>query len=226
MGNAKENFIATVLPRFYRQVMEGVEEVPEMSFDSRVGDIFDVTSRAEFFDWLGTELATEIPCFSFSLVKTFSEFYDLLATLVGEEFVKYCTLSCASTAPAVKPDHIGKDEATKSEPTISVVTANVDDSDSEHMPHLEPVSNDILQSAKEVISEKEGKIIIKEIAKEVSAVQTDEESDFLKGRAICFVLAMSRSSTVEVATQTVLGWNDQLLRGFLAGCEEGIHRVE
>lgn len=202
MSDPRDVFVSDVCRRFYMHVM-GTSEVPDLLVDTAVNEVFDATARAEFLDWLGNELGgRDMPRFSFSIVSTLGDLYELLSTIVKDDFVKYCTRDVAKIAPAASGGGGGVVAVSKPAETSSLV---------DDMPQLEPVlpAPKLPDPPKQEIRKEQ------EIEIEVEV----DDLDFLRGKAICAILALG-GGTVDVASKTVSTWSLQTILGFLASFEK------
>ncbi len=120
------------------------DDCPELLADTSVTEVFDASARAEFFDWLSGELGRDIPRFSFSIVATLGELFDLLVTICKEDFVAYCSKlkpgtspvsSSSSSSATPAPVTASSSSIPASSPAPIVIPPNFLDD----MPQLEPV---------------------------------------------------------------------------------------
>jgi hypothetical protein len=197
-----------------------------MGPDTVVTEVFDMGARAEFFDWLSTEMGADSPRFSFSLTRTLRDLFDMLGEILKEPFratvakLVAATPGAAVKAEPAKPVVVGKAAA----PVPSAVaapkpagaiskTAKVTIVDDDDMPSLEPFSRGEVSPAPVKTSALP--------SPPVSAVASSSSPSSLsqaalRGQAIFAALSLGRNDKLEEIVRVVNAWPAETVEGFVA----------
>jgi hypothetical protein len=195
-----------------------------MGPDSVVTEVFDMGARAEFFDWLSTEIAHESPRFAFSLTKTFRDLFGMLSEIIKDPFRSYVgKLVSAAPGSAVKepakrvpiaqaaaPAPAAAAVVSKSAAPVSKATAApvVDDDD---MPSLESFSRTPVAAPAAAPARASPAP-----AAAVAAVPSSSSQGALRGQAIFAALSLGRNDKLEEIVRSVNAWPAETVEGFVA----------
>ncbi len=211
-------FCGTMMPSFYRHVMDGGEP-PEMSPDSAVADLLDTSARAEFFDWLSTELGVESPRFSFSLTRTLRDLFEMLSHIVKDPFREHVGKLVSTSRPKSVPARASA-VAAAAPPAVSVapraasagavatsVASTAADAD---MPQLEP-----FRPAPPVAASSLPAVSAPPAAAPATA-SVPRSAEGLRGHAIFAALSLGRNDKLDEIVRCVSSWPAETVEGFVA----------